>query len=273
MGESRGKKSKKANWHVQLGVKELIFSALGVALLVVLSFALGTLAGRGDIYRVLHNWGFLGPDSGMAGQIWYQAPPPPTPPMATLSNPHPQEAPPVTKTAPHQESVVDKIPPSAPVKGSVAAPSNPAQAKKKTSKPDVKAKEDKLEKIRQEVASKLKFQNSLDLAATKTTHGGDKAKKGGDKEHAPPAKASTSPIVIAKFRDATQARTKLTQMQKQGEKVILKEGKDEEGRYLAICRQVTPSPPASPPVAPAQGKKTKVEKKPKPEAGRETTRR
>ena len=75
MGESRGRKAKKA-WQMQVGIKELIFTGLGVAGLVMMSFALGTLAGRGDIYRVLHNWGLVGPDPGKVGQVWYQAPPP-----------------------------------------------------------------------------------------------------------------------------------------------------------------------------------------------------
>jgi|UniRef100_A0A7C3YZ91 hypothetical protein len=278
MGE-RGKKAKKAGWQVQLGVKELIFSGLGVAGLVMMSFAVGTLAGRGDIYRVLHNWGLLGPESGKAGQIWYQAPPPPAPAMAVLSNPPVAEpAPTAAVPATPQVGAVDKPPTTVPlpIKGSIAAPpshlqANSPQAKKKNPKQEAKTKEDKLEKIRQEVASKLKFQNSLDLATTRMAHG-DKTKKG-DKEHTVASKTATSQIVVARFRDAGQAHAKLSQMQKHGDKVTLKEGKDEEGRYFAIYRQVPATPPASNPVAQTPAKKTKVEKKPKPEVNKEAARR
>jgi hypothetical protein len=257
MGESRGKKAKKA-WQMQVGLKELIFTGLGVAGVVMMSFALGTLAGRGDIYRVLHNWGLLGPDSGRAGQIWYQAPPAPPPPVVALSSPASQEAPPAEKTAPHHAHIAQKAPSPAPVKGTIIPPSNPVvQVKKKTPKQDAKAKEDKLEKIRREVASKLKFQNSLDLAATR----GGSSKKGNDKEQTATLKSATSQVILVKYRNAAQARARLAKMQKQGEKVVLKEGKDHDGEYYAICRQVTVKPPESHHGAQAHVKKTKLETK------------
>jgi hypothetical protein len=148
------------------------------------------------------------------------------------------------------------------VKGSVVPPPNPATApaKKKSTKPEAKGKEDKLEKIRQEVASKLKFQNSLDLAATRGAHPGDKTKKAGDKETTAAAKPPASPMVVARYRDAGQARARLAHMQKQGDKVFLKEGKDSEGQYFAICRQVGPGP-----AEPHQVAQT-PDKKPKPDA-------
>jgi hypothetical protein len=269
MGESRGKKAKKAR-KLELGIKELIFTGLGVAGLVMMSFALGTLAGRGDIYRVLHNWGLLGPDSGKAGQIWYQAPPPPTPPVVALSGPASQEAPPAEKTTPHHAHIAQKAPPPVPVKGNIIAPPNPVvQAKKKSPKQDAKTKEDKLEKIRREVASKLKFQNSLDPAATR----GTSSKKGNEKETVV-LKSATSQVILVKYRNAAQARARLAQMKKQGEKVVLKEGKDHDGQYYAICRQVTVKPPESHHGAQAQVKKTKLESKSSKTAGeREAARR
>jgi hypothetical protein len=143
------------------------------------------------------------------------------------------------------------------VKGDIAAPPHPLQAKKKLPQQHLKANEEKLEKIRREVASKLKFQNSLDLSAAKAATAPGKAKKGDDRE-AP--KPSTTQVLVAKFRDAGQARGKLAQMQKQGEKVYLKEGKDSEGNYFAIYRTVTASPPKSPHAAQKQGsKKPKTE--------------
>ena len=146
MGESRGKKAKKA-WQMQVGIKELIFTGLGVAGLVMMSFALGTLAGRGDIYRVLHNWGLLGPDSGKVGQIWYQAPPSPpaTAPVVALASHAPQqEAPPAKKPSPHHQAhAAQKAPPPAPLKGNIIAAPNPVvHAKKKTPKQDAKSKKE-----------------------------------------------------------------------------------------------------------------------------------
>jgi hypothetical protein len=268
MGEGRGKKARKSvDWKLQLGIKELIFGGLGIAGLVMMSFALGTLAGRGDIYRVLHNWGLLGPDNNKTGQVWYQAPPPAAPVVALASPPAQEPEPPhAAKPGPPQTSAHERAPAPAlaPVKGSIVPPANPvaAPAKKKSTKPEAKGKEDKLEKIRQEVASKLKFQNSLDLAATRGTHSDDKGKKAGDKEPSAAAKAKTTTMVVAKYRDAGQARARLAHMQKQGDKVFLKEGKDGEGQYFAICRQVGPSPAESKQVAQAQAKKPQTEAQP-----------
>jgi hypothetical protein len=280
MAEGRGRKAKKGtDWKVNLGLKELIFSGLGVAGLVMMSFALGTLAGRGDIYRVLHNWGLLGPDGNKTGQIWYQAPPPPPTQVVNLATPPAQEpeAPQAANPAHPQANAAERTPAPAPVKGSIIPPPNPVQAiqaKKKTPKQDFKANEDKLEKIRQEVASKLKFQNSLDLSATRTAHSGDKTKKGGEKEAATAAKPQAAPMIVAKYRDAGQARARLAQMQKQGDKVTLKEGKDSEGQYFALCRQAAPSPAEPRQVAQTQVKKPKAEHKPtKAAANNEGTKR
>jgi|GEM_PF-445608 hypothetical protein len=267
MGESRGKRAKKA-WEMRVGIKELIFAGLGVTGMVMMSFALGTMAGRGDIYRVLSNWGLLGPDSGRVGQIWYQPTPPPqaATPVVALATPAPQqEAPPAEQTPPHHERAIQKTPvpaPVKPIKANIIAPPNPVeQVKKKSTKHELKAKEDQLEKIRREVAGKLKFQNSLDLAATR----GASAKKGNDKEQAAAGKAAspsaTPQVVLVKYRNLSQARVKLAQMQKQGEKVVLKEGKDNEGQYYALCRAVPAKPAESHQAAHPQAKKTKFETK------------
>ncbi len=266
MAEGRGRKAKKASdFKLRLGAKELIFGGLGVAGLVMMSFALGTLAGRGDIYRVLNNWGLIGPDSNRTAQVWYQAPSPSTAQVVPLASPPSQEPglPPEAKPGPPLTSAADRASKPAPSQGSIIPAPNPVQAKKKTLKPDGHAKEDKLEKIRQEVASKLKFQNSLDLSATRAPHAGDKTKK--DKEPAAAApKPQAAPMVIAKYRDANQARTKLAHMQKQGDKVVLREGKDSDGDYFAICRQTAPAPAEPQQLAQSQVKKVvKVDNKPK----------
>ncbi len=259
MGERRGKKAKKAGWQTQVGLKELIFAGLGVAGLVMMSFALGTMAGRGDIYRVMANWGLIGPDSGRAFQSWHQAPA--STPVAAPVSPAPQEPPAIEKQEPAQTTAAQKTSPPAPVKGTIAEPPNPVQTQKKTSPQQAKGKEDKLEKIRREVATKLKFQNSLDPSAGKTAASGDKKKKDDGKEPKAAAKPSTSQVMVAKFRDAGQARTRLAQMQKQGEKVYLKEGKDPEGSFFVIYRQVGAGPAKPPQVAQSQVKKTHEPKK------------
>ena len=270
MGESRGRKAKKAKWQLQLGIKELIFTGLGVAGLAMMSFALGTLAGRGDIYRVLHNWGLLGPDSGKAVQIWRQTPPPPPTPVAAQAERPPEEAtappPAPAKPAPPQTRAADQTPKSPPVKGHIAMPPSPPQTKKTSPKPDARAKENKLEKIRREVASKLKFQNSLDLAATRKSHPAAETKKAPDQKPTAASGASTSQVVVAKFRDVDRAKARLTQMRQQGEKVVLKEGKDNEGRYFAIYRQITVSSSKPRQAAPTRLKKTKLETKPRKSA-------
>lgn len=272
MAEGRGRKAKKASdFKLRLGAKELVFGGLGVAGLVMMSFALGTLAGRGDIYRVLNNWGLIGPDSNRTAQVWYQAPSPSTAQVVPLASPPSLEpgVPPEAKPGPPVTSAAPHTPGPAPVKGSIIPAPNPVQAKKKTLKPDGHAKEDKLEKIRQEVASKLKFQNSLDLSATRAPHAGDKAKK--EKEAVAAPRPQAAPMVIAKYRDANQARTKLINMQKQGDKVVLREGKDSEGGYFAICRQTAPAPAEPQHLAQSQVKKVKVENNPK--ANNQATKR
>lgn len=257
MGESRGRKGKKTKWQLQVGIKELVFTGLGVAGLAMMSFALGTLAGRGDIYRVLQNWGLLSPDRGKAVQMWHRPPLPSSTPVTVPSNPPSQET-----QAPAQISAAEPGPTSPPVKGSIGAAPSPPHAPKKLSKQEAKAKEDKLEKIRREVASKLKFQNSLDLAATRGSKTGGEARKGNDQEPNTASKASTSQVIVAKFRDAERAKTRLSEMRKQGEKVVLKEGKDNDGPYFAIYRQITTSPSRPNHVAPTRLKKNKSQNTP-----------
>ena len=123
-----------------------------------------------------------------------------------------------------------------------------------------------MEKIRREVASKLKFQNSLDLAATRKSHPAAETKKAPDQKPTAASGASTSQVVVAKFRDVDRAKARLTQMRQQGEKVVLKEGKDNEGRYFAIYRQITVSSSKPRQAVPTRLKKTKLETKPRKSA-------
>lgn len=239
MGESRSKKAKKAQWQLTLGVRDLIFAALGMAGLVMLSFALGTMAGRGDIYRLLHNWGLLGQDNHRALQTL----PALAPSVATVPVSQVTQSPaPLEIQNPSPPAVPQPASPPPPVKGHLAAIPSPAapEASAKKAPGHAADKEDKLEKIRREVANKLKFQNSLDLAATRKTL--PAAKDAKDKDG---FRNAPQPVLVAKFRDGGQARQKLAQLQKQGEKVFLKEGNDGEGHYYALYRQVAGTPAKS----------------------------
>jgi len=262
MGETRGKKGKKTGWQVTLGLKEVIFAGLGVAGLLMMSFALGTLAGRGDIYRVMHNWGLLSPDAGKAVQVWPPAALPPSTPTAAPASPTSQEGPGAAASTPTQAAAA-KPPAPAPVEGAIAAPSSPSEVKKKSSKPEPKKKENVLAKMRRDVAPKLKFQNSLDPVATKTSKPGEKSKKdNGKPEKTTVAQGKASQVFVAKYRDGNRAKAQLAKMRKQGDQVTLKEGKDGEGPYFAIYRQIPARQPKSQHVAQSPSKKSKPGSKP-----------
>lgn len=230
--EARGKKSKKVKWNLSLGLKDVVFAGLGVAGLMMMSFALGTLAGRGDIYRVLHNWGLLGPEASRAMQHW----------------PHPGGGPPMTPAAqapPTQAAVVpgSPAPPTAagktpePAKAPAASP--PSASQKKTAKSAnlaQKHKEDELRRLREEVARKLKFQNSLDTGGAKPARPAAK-QKAKETDKAASAKSPQNLVKVAQFRDKKAAQAKVAALQKQGEKASLKEGKDQQGTYYTVYRQ------------------------------------
>jgi hypothetical protein len=234
MDAGRGRKTKKG-WQMSLGVKDIIFAGLGVAGLMMISFALGALAGRGDIYRAAHSWGLLAPEPPkvqwapptMGAQPAAVTPATPGSPIAPATPPAatPPSAPPPAQTAQAQ------APPEAPVTGSIApsAASAPAAKKAKGGLLQKKAKDEELRKLRQEVARKLKFQNSFDTAA--------KAAKSKEK-----AAAKSTPIKVAQFRDGKAAKARLAEMQKKGEKVTLKQTKDDKGPLYTIYKQTPPKP-------------------------------
>jgi hypothetical protein len=194
---------------------------------MMMSFALGALAGRGDIYRVAYNWGLMGPESPKNAQVFVPAPVPSPGQVQAAATP-----------APPSPSASGNPSAPTPVKGAVAAPPASPAAAKKSTKPALgltKQKDEDLRKLREEMARKLKFQNSLDTGHAKAAHKSGKQKyKEGDKTA---AKAAPQPIKLAQFRDKKAAQAKLMDLQKQGEKVILKEGKDQTGQYYAIYRQ------------------------------------
>ncbi|MBM4273462.1 MAG: hypothetical protein FJ134_03245 [Deltaproteobacteria bacterium] len=232
MDAGRGRKGKKP-WQLSLGVKDLIFTGIGVAGLMVICFFVGALAGRGDIYRAAHSWGLLAPEPPKAQwaspTIGTQPAAVPSPsPGSAVSPMTPAPAPVAAQTA------KAKTTPETPVAGSIAtAPTSPPAAKKpKGAMHQQKAKEEEMRKLRQEVARKLKFQNSFDTTA-KTA----KAAKTKEKSAAKP-----TPIKVAQFRDGKAAKAKLAEMQKKGEKVSLKQTKDEKGSLYTIYKQAPPKP-------------------------------
>jgi hypothetical protein len=251
---SRGKKGKKAVWHLTLGLKDTIFAGIGVVGLMMISFALGALAGRGDIYRVASSWGLLTPEGAKVVQM---VPPPvltqgmaagsapvAAAPAAPASGPSPTSAP-VAAAARH----------GAPVTGSIAGvPAATASTKKKTkssaSARERKAREEELHRLRQEVAAKLKFQNSFDSAPKPPKVSGKQAKTA-------PAPVQ---VKVAQYRDAKSARAKVAELQKKGIKATVKQGKDRHGAYYAVYRQ-TAKPQDSEKLA--QKKKKVAENKPK----------
>jgi hypothetical protein len=254
MAESRGRKSKKGRWHLVLGLKETLFASVGILGLMMMSFAIGTLAGRGDIYRILHNWGLLGPEATKALQPWN------LPPAAGPSLPATVSAFQTTEAAP--AGAAPGNPAALATQGSVTPltppPLPPAPSAKKTKANPAhkdRKKEEELRRLREEVAKKLKFQNSLDTAALKPKASDSKAKPG---EKGP----GVSALLVAKYRDKNAAKTKMAELQKQGEQATLKEGRDDKGPYFAVYRKKSATPaktayggPAKPKTVTSKGKK------------------
>jgi hypothetical protein len=262
MAESRGKKSKKGRWQLILGVKETIFALVGVIGLVMMSFAVGTLAGRGDIYRVLHNWGVLGPEATKALQPWN--------PPQTAFPPIPPAAPPAAQNPGATLTTAAPVNPAAPTpqQGSIAGPiaATPPAATPSAKKPkqnpsqrDRKSKEAELRRMREEVAKKLKFQNSLDTATFKPAEARKPQVKIAEKP------GSFTLVRVAKYRDKKAAKARVAELQKQGEQVTLKEGKDQKGPYFIVYRKKsagshnTPSAAQSKPKSAGTKLKTKGE--------------
>jgi hypothetical protein len=250
MAESRGKKGKKGRWQIDLGPKELIFAGLGVAGLLMMCFALGTLAGRGDIYRVLVNWGLLGPETLKTVAL-------PTGPSGTAVVPataasQPQEGAVVPPTV-QAPATAKETPGTGQGSGPSAAGTHAAQ--KKPALKDAKKSDETLKKIKKEVAPNLVFLNKQEQAAKNAP--GNRG-KGKDK-----AATKTGPtlVFVAKYRDAKRAQAKVAEMRKQGDQVFLKEGKDQEGAYVAIYRQLPGSTTKTPVVAQHQPKTPKPPQK------------
>ncbi len=257
METGRGKKSKKTGWHLTLGLKETIFAGIGVVGLMMMSFALGALAGRGDIYRAAYSWGLMSPEGPKMAQWTPEGvaggPPAVTPaapetgsasnnPIPVASAPAPAVAP--SPQAPATLPVAAAAKPEKPrpvVTGSVAPLSPPVAlvpAKKKaktgTILKDPKAREEEMRRVRQEVVQKLKFQNSFDTAPkARLPKGKDhekvQAKAGG-------AQSQSPQVGVGQYRNSKEAQAKAAELQKKGIKATVRKTKDSKGTLYVVCK-------------------------------------
>jgi len=229
MEPSRGKRGKKSQWQMSLGVKEIAFAALGIAGLMMFSFALGALAGRGDIYRAASTWGLMNPEPGKPAQY--------APAAVTAAAPGSATTP--TAAAPGATASAGPAP-AAPVAGNIAGLPAPAKADKKAKSSglhkDQKAKDEELRKLKQEVARKLKFQNSFDTTAK------SKSPKSKPKEKTAAGKPQTTQVKVASFRDEKSAKARVAELQKKGIKAGVKQGKDQKGAVYTVYKQVAAAP-------------------------------
>jgi hypothetical protein len=239
---SRGKKPKKAGWHLTLGVKDLVFAGIGLVGLLMMSFALGALAGRGDIYRAAYSWGLLTRDGTKVVQ-WVPGPGPPveappgTPGTATSASVAPDAAPARAAAPAPPAPVAAKPARPGPVSGSIAPLPPPAAAKKKTkagsTHRDHKTPEEELRQVRREVVQKLNFQNSFDS--------GPKPRLPKAKDH---DKAQATQVRAAEYRTSKEAQAKIAELQQKGVKATLKKTKDSKGTLYVVYKSASLAKPA-----------------------------
>jgi hypothetical protein len=210
--KSRGKKSKKTGWHLNLGLKDAIFAGIGVVGLMMMSFAVGVLAGRGDIYRVAYSWGLLTPNGARMAQ-W------------TPVSGSPAAAP--------QTSMAAKPGLPAPVTGSLTplnSAAAPAAALKRkgqtgTSPRNFKSQEKELRRLRRELVQKLKFQNSFDHTPQ------PRSSKSSSHE---PVQASL--VRVARYRTSKAAQAKVAELHRKGIKATVKKFKDSKGIWYIVYK-------------------------------------
>lgn len=282
METGRGKKGKKAGWHLTLGLKDTIFAGIGVVGLMMMSFALGALAGRGDIYRAAYSWGLLSPDAPKVAQ-WM--PPAAAPAVSPAAVPGTAAAPtasltpvgagtpapgvvPATPPAAAPSPVAAKPEPAPPVTGSIAPlppPGPAATASKKKDKDkakpgsaarDHKSREEEMRRVRKEMVQKLKFQNSFDT--------GPKPKVPKAKDHDKlQAKAQPAHVKVAQYRTSKEAQTKVAELQKKGVKATVKTTKDASGTCYTVYKSAPAPQPSVEKVAQKPDKSGGATHKPK----------
>jgi hypothetical protein len=218
METGRGRSGKKA-WHLTLGLTEVISGAFGMVGLLMMSFILGALAGRGDIYRVAYSVGLLGPEARQTAQVIPSLlVSPPTQSAAALA---PAARPSPAATTPSPATAAAKPSQPGPVTGSMiplpppaAAASPRKRAARAAHAQEQKAREEQLRQ-HQDLAKKLTFLNSFDTTA----------------------KPAPTQIKVATYRDSKTAQAKMAALQKQGVKATLRQGKDDQGAYYTVYRQ------------------------------------
>ncbi|MGD0217283.1 MAG: hypothetical protein ACLPOQ_04280 [Desulfobaccales bacterium] len=233
METGRGRSSKKP-WHLTLRLTEVIFAVFGMLGLLMTSFTLGVLAGRGDIYRVAYSLGLLvqEPQQAAQGIPPLGLMPAPTQSAAALAPavaPGPAAAVPAPAAAPAARAAAASRPsPPAPVTGSMVPLPPPAaavSARKRAARAahaqEQKAREEQLRQ-HQDLAKKLTFLNSFDNNP----------------------KPALPQIKVATYRDGKTARAKVAALEKQGIKATLREGKDDQGAYYTVFRPA-PNPKKS----------------------------
>ena len=239
----RGKKGKKA-WQLNLRLIDVICAGIGVVGLMCMSFALGALAGRGDIYRVAYSMGLLNPEAKQMAQITPQMAPAPASPVAeapaappagtpTAAAPAPA-APPATTAA----SASAKSPHPAPVTGSMAplpppaaAASSKRKAKAAQAQHEQKARDEQLRQ-HTDVAKKMTFLNSFDSTP----------KPSQKKDKPTAAKPQPAQVKVAAYRDSKTAQAKVAELQKKGVKASVKESKDAKGACYTVYRPAPAAP-------------------------------
>ena len=267
METGRGKKGKKSGWHLTLGVRDLIFAGVGLVGLLMMSFALGALAGRGDIYRVAYSWGLLTPDGTKVAQ-WVPAPGPPaaapggTPGTATSTTAASAVTPAPAATPAAPAPVAAKPARPGPVTGSIASLPQPAVAKKKgkteTTHRDHKSREEELRQVRQAVVKKLKFQNSFDTSPKPRlpkTKDPDKAQ----------ARSQPTQVRVAEYRTSPEAQAKVAELHKSGVKATLKKTKTSKGTLYVVYKPTSPSQPGADKLVQKPEKSTGATRTPKAE--------
>jgi len=243
----RGKKGKKA-WQLNLRLIDVICAGIGVVGLMSMSFALGALAGRGDIYRVAYSMGLLSPEAKQLAQISPQMAPAPAAPVAeapagapTAAAPTPAAVP-APAAPPAAASASAKSPHPAPVAGSmaplpppVAAASSKRKAKTAQAQHEQKVRDEQLRQ-HTDVAKKMTFLNSFDSTPKPSQ------KKDKDKTKATAAKPQPAQVKVATYRDSKTAQAKMAELQKKGVKVTLKQGKDDKGACYTVYRPAPAAP-------------------------------
>lgn len=246
----RGKKGKKA-WQLNLRLVDVVCTGIGIVGLMCMSFALGALAGRGDIYRAAYSMGLLSPEAKQLAQITPQMTPAPAPPVAEAPAAPPAgtpaaapakaaapspAAPPATTTAgaksPHPTPVTASM---APLPPPAAAASSKKKAKSAQAQHEQKAREEQLRQ-HQDVAKKMTFLNSFDSTPKLSQ------KKDKDKTKAAAAKPQPTQVKVGTYRDSKTAQAKLAELQKKGVKASVKQSKDAKGACYTVYRPAPAAP-------------------------------